>query len=274
MRRFQNLTIKRKLVLIIMLTSGFTVLLASAAFVIKDVILFSYSVTHHLSSLTQVVGKNSVGALAFNDQYTAEKNLASLKAMPYVFSAVIYDKDGDVFATYYRHDSGKKVSPPEYEDIIRGFEKHSKKKEKDCQLCGHYFKGDYLFLFNGISLEDEMIGTIFIQYDKNEMFLGMKHGSFILAIILLISFFVALVLSNYLQHFISEPIVHLVQTARTISQRKDYSVRAEKCSLYQDELGVLIDGFNEMLTEIQTQENKIKKHRENELKMHQEYLGA
>ncbi len=273
MRQFQNLTIKRKLVLIIMLTSGFTVLLASAAFVIKDVILYRLTMGHHLSSLTQVVGMNSVGALAFNDQYTAEKNLSSLNAMPYVFSAFIYDKNGEVFATYYRDASCRKT-PPEYQELSYSFEKYGREECDGCQKFGYYIENDYLFLFHQIVLEEEMLGTIFIRYDKKEMLAGVKHASFIFAVILVISFFVALILSNYLQRFISEPILHLVQTATTISQEKDYSIRAERCSLYQDELGILIDRFNEMLTEIQMQEVEIKQHRENELVIHQRHLRA
>ena len=46
-----------------------------------------------------------------------------------------------------------------------------------------------------------------------------------------------------------------------ISQKKDYSVRAEKFQR-DDEIGVLIDGFNEMLTEIQSQQSELKDHRE------------
>jgi signal transduction histidine kinase/CheY-like chemotaxis protein len=52
-----------------------------------------------------------------------------------------------------------------------------------------------------------------------------------------------------LQQIISRPILGLASTARTVSTNKDYSVRAPKHG--KDELGQLVDGFNEMLGQIQ-----------------------
>ncbi|QTA86056.1 CHASE sensor domain-containing protein [Desulfonema magnum] len=257
MRILKNLSFQRKLILIIMLTSGVTLLLASVAFVVKDVVLYRHSLVYSLSSMTQVIGMNSQGTLVFNDQYTAEKNLTALRTMPYVFSACIYDREGEVFATYFRDDVAPDISPPEYQE------------------SGHYFKNfehkEYLFLFEPIRLEDETIGTVFIQYDLGEMLFKMKEAGVIFVVIMLVAMFVAFMLSNMLQRVISEPILKLIETAKIISKEKDYSVRAE-CNCYRDEIGILVNGFNEMLAEIQSQERELRQHRENELKQHQEYL--
>jgi PAS domain S-box-containing protein len=59
----------------------------------------------------------------------------------------------------------------------------------------------------------------------------------------------ALLLSAWLQRFISGPILQLAQATRTVAQQKDYRLRVPKQS--QDELGLLIDDFNEMLAQIQ-----------------------
>jgi len=69
--------------------------------------------------------------------------------------------------------------------------------------------------------------------------------------VLLSSGLVALGISNSLQKSISEPILSLANTARLISEQRDYSTRAEKLS--NDELGLLTDAFNQMLTRIQEQ---------------------
>jgi len=55
-----------------------------------------------------------------------------------------------------------------------------------------------------------------------------------------------------LQRRISEPILTLTRTARRVSEQGDFGVRAEKVS--GDELGVLTDAFNLMLTRIQSAE--------------------
>lgn len=283
MRILQTLSIQRKLVLIIMLTSGVALLLASVAFVVRDVIIYRHSMISGLSSLTQVIGMNSEGALLFNDQYTAKNNLAALHAMPYVHSACIYDRNGEVFASYARADVSKTASPPNHQKSGHYFDK-----------SGHH---DYLFLFEPILSGEETIGTVFIQYDLEEMLFKMKEAGFIFVAIMLLTFFAAFMLSNRLQRIISDPILHLAQITKNISEKKDYSIRcawypqkkkpsllkkltchpeekkyslSEKRSWYQDEIGVLIDGFNKMLAEIQAQEKELREHREKELKQHEQ----
>ncbi len=69
------------------------------------------------------------------------------------------------------------------------------------------------------------------------------------------SWVLTLLLSALLQRVISRPIFHLAETARTVSDRKEYSVRATKHG--KDELGQLIDGFNEMLDQIQRRDTDL-----------------
>src|SRR5262249_8067061 len=61
--------------------------------------------------------------------------------------------------------------------------------------------------------------------------------------------------SARLHRFVSEPIVNLAETAKTVSARKDYSLRAIKQS--DDELGMLVDSFNEMLEHIHAREAEL-----------------
>jgi len=239
---FQRLSVTRKLQLIIVLASTVTLLLASVAFEAKDIITFRQAIASDLSSLARVIGMNSSGALVFYDQRTAEKNLAALQVKPHVYYACIYDRYGEVFATFSRYDAVGPIVPPAARDN------------------GHYFENEHLYLFHRILLEEEMIGTVFIQYDMEEIGTRIRQSWGIVATIIAVAVLAALMLSFPLQRVISQPILKLAKTARTISQDKDYSVRAEKRS--QDEIGVLIDGFNKMLTEIQIRDNELKDHRE------------
>lgn len=243
MHFFRNLPIKRKLVLIILLTSLVTVLAASIAFVVQDLVTFRQSLVNDITSMAQVIGMNSSGALVFHDQRTAEKNLSALRAKTHIPFACIYDLDGMVFATYLSQKTGQKFTPP-----------------SSPQASGHFFQDHHLFLFHQIFLEDEMIGTIFIQSDLEEISSRLKQSAAIMAIIIIMSLLLAILLSFLLQRVISRPILELTQTANTISQKKDFSIRAEKYN--RDEIGILIDAFNEMLKELQTRDNKLELYRE------------
>ena len=65
---------------------------------------------------------------------------------------------------------------------------------------------------------------------------------------------------SQLQRLITEPILHLAQTMRVISKEKDYAVRFPKES--GGEIGDLIDGFNEMLGQIQLRDKQLGRQQE------------
>ncbi len=83
----------------------------------------------------------------------------------------------------------------------------------------------------------------------------------VVSVILAASLFLAFFLSSRLQALISGPILHLAETSRLVSTKKNYSIRAVKQG--QDELGDLIDGFNEMLSQIQLRDQELGRHQEN-----------
>jgi signal transduction histidine kinase/DNA-binding NarL/FixJ family response regulator len=240
--RFVKPSIKHKLILIIMVTSGITLLLASVAFVTQEFLTFRANLAENLSTLAQVVGMNSEGALAFDDRLTAERHLSAFRAHPGILYACIYRPDGEVFATYRAPGAPADWTAPPVEGTR------------------HRFTGEFLYLFQQIQVERQIIGTVFIQHDLGEMRSQLRNYMVIVLAIIVLGFLVALMLSSLLQRIISAPILDLAHTARAISIHKDYSIRARKTS--EDEIGVLIDGFNEMLHEIQSQERELKEHRE------------
>jgi two-component sensor histidine kinase len=233
-----NLSITRKLTLIIMLTSTAALLLACVAFLSYELITFRGAIVQNVSVLAEVVGANCRAALVFNDQKSAEETLAALAAERHIVSAEIYAKSDDApFAIYLR--AGEKNG-----DFTMRLE------------SGQVFFGGYLFLSKPIALDAERLGTISLKSDLRAMDERLQRYAGIVAIVLIISTLTAFLLSSKLQRLISDPVRHLVQTARTISERKDYSVRASKQS--HDELGLLIDSFNDMLDQIHQHEEVLK----------------
>jgi signal transduction histidine kinase/CheY-like chemotaxis protein len=77
----------------------------------------------------------------------------------------------------------------------------------------------------------------------------------IVVLVLLVASLAALVLSSRLQVLISRPILHLLEVETRVSKEQDYSLRASKEA--DDELGLAIDGFNEMLVQIQSRDAEL-----------------
>lgn len=239
MLAFRDISIKRKLLVIMMLTSSIALLLACVAFVTYEVVLFRRTMVRDLSTVAGILGINSTAALTFNDQRSAEETLTALRAEPHILSAGLYTRDGRVFARYLRADVKGDVFPP------------------TPQEDGYRFGKTDLVVFRGIILDNETVGTVYIQSDLKEVYSRLMRYVTIVVIVMSAASFVAFLLSSKLQGVISGPVLHLAQIARTVSAGKDYSVRAIQRG--QDELGLLIEGFNEMLTQIQARDTALQK---------------
>ncbi|HEX7183154.1 MAG TPA: ATP-binding protein [Thermoanaerobaculia bacterium] len=231
MASFRDLPIRRKLTVIIMATSSAALLLACSAFVLHDLMSFRRLLLGDLSTLAKIIGSNSTGAILFDDAGRAEETLAALEAETHVLWACIYDGDGRRMAGYVR--GGGTMEFPAAP-----------------KAPWHRFAGGRLRLSTPIVLDGEKIGTILLESDLGEIRERLVRYVGIGALVLLASSLVALLLSSKLQRVISEPILRLAQTARAVSERKDFSVRAGEAP-HDDELGLLVGAFNEMLEQIE-----------------------
>jgi signal transduction histidine kinase len=73
-----------------------------------------------------------------------------------------------------------------------------------------------------------------------------------------VSLIASLLLSARLQRRISDPILELVQTARTVSDQKNYAVRAS-ATAGTGEVGLLANTLNEMLNQIERQDAELRR---------------
>ena len=234
----QNVSIKRKLTLITMLTSSIALILSSVSFLIYDLVSFRHLLSQDLMTQAQIIGYNSAGAMEFKDEPAATATLSALTAKEDIVTAVLYKPNGEMFAHYSR---GKATVPAFLPSGLH--------------VKGYRFEGGYLEVFQEVTLNGEHVGTAFLQSDMRQWNVRAKRYANILIIFVLVSGLFALFVSSKLQGLISKPILHLEDTMRMVSANKNYAVRAVK--KYSDEIGRLIDGFNTMLSEIQQRDTAL-----------------
>src|SRR6185436_19249678 len=126
---------------------------------------------------------------------------------------------------------------------------------------GSRFGEDRLELSHAVMLDGQLVGTLYLQSDLQELHIRLILYSKIVGLILLASSLLTFLLSTGLQRVISKSIVGLARTERIVSAEKNYALRATK--LGNDEVGLLIDDFNEMLAQIQHRDQELLRHREN-----------
>jgi PAS domain S-box-containing protein len=224
--------IRRKLMTVILITSGAVLLLMSVAFTAYEFFTFRQATIREVSILGEITATNCTAALAFDDPEEGSEILAALKAEPQIELAILYDTIGALFSSYPVDLSNKKF-PPSPEEKTYAFEQ------------------SHLSGFQPVKLGTKRIGTLYLRYNMNAMYQKIALYGFIAVLVSGVSLFLAYILSKHLQESISKPIVSLAETAKLISQDQDYSVRAKKWG--DDEMGLLTDSFNHMLTQIEKQ---------------------
>jgi PAS domain S-box-containing protein len=238
----RNLPIKRKLMVILMVTSSVVLLLTCGAFVGYELLTFKDRAFQGLATFGEIIASNSTASLAFDNEADATEVLSALKARPQIVGAALYDRRGKLFARYpaSRPASAFRASPDS-----DGF------RDMGASL------DVYLPVVQG---DNNRLGTLYLASSKQATYDRITRYAWLAAAVMLVSLAVAYLLSAILQRQISRPLLAIVNTAQAVSTRGDYSVRATKAG--EDELGVLTDAFNHMLGQIQTQDRTIRESHE------------
>src|SRR5260370_25250704 len=88
------------------------------------------------------------------------------------------------------------------------------------------------------------------------MYARIRLYALIVLLVIAISLPLAYLISRRLQHQLLHPILALADTTRAVSERHDYTVRAVRTGAYEFDL--FTDTFNQMLTQIQESEAKLR----------------
>lgn len=219
-----------------MLVCGTVLVLTCTAFLFYEYITYRDITKRELQTLGQVTASNSTAALAFDSKEDAQENLQALKLQKHIVAALLFDKNGKLFASY-----PASVAPEDVPSSIGKF--------------GYSFTGKFIEGFEPVTQGDERLGTLFLRSDTKAIYQRFVLYGIIALTFILLSFLFAYLLSKRLQASISDPILELADKAKIVSDKKDYSIRAEKKT--SDEIGTLTDAFNQMLTQIQIQNDEI-----------------
>jgi signal transduction histidine kinase len=234
--QYRNLAVKSKLRLIIIITGSFALLLASSAMVVYDQILARSDMRNDLAVLAEIIGSNSTAAVTFRDRQAAEELLSGLKAKRHIAAAIIFSDDGKPLARYLRDGEPHRAAPPMRSD-------------------GSWFQGDRLIVYSSVFLREQAAGSVYLESDLGELHEHLTQIIWTMFVILLVTSALAVGLASRLQRVVSEPIAHLADVAKRVSQEKNYTVRAVKHA--DDDLGQLIDTFNGMLSEIESRDAEL-----------------
>jgi signal transduction histidine kinase len=238
MSALRDAPIRRKLLVITTLTVGLSLALAGVVFYIWDYRMYRQYVMHDVGTTANLIAENVNAAVAFHDAAAASEVLSSLRAKPFTESACVYDRTHAVLAFYTL--PGAAAACP-----------------KPVAVSTTYRRGRIVSVFRPVTLDGKVVGTLFLSRSLEDVDQQLDLQSALLVAIMAIALGLGLLLSNRLHRLVSVPLVGLAATAREIASRRDYSLRARRYG--SDELGTLVDAFNDMLAQIQERTAELQK---------------
>src|ERR1700694_2484119 len=146
----RNIPIQRKLMAVILLTSGVVLLLTWAAFLTYEAVALREGMVQALTTRAEIIAANCAAALAFQIEADATDVLSALKSDPGTVAACIYDVSGQVFATYPAD------SPPENFPAV---------PEKP----GYRFEPSHLVIFCSVVHGNRPLGMVYIKTDLSAL---------------------------------------------------------------------------------------------------------
>jgi two-component system, sensor histidine kinase and response regulator len=235
-------SLTERLTAIGVVTSGASLLLACSVLVAYDVSSSRERVIRDTETMADIVGGQSTAALAFHDARTAHETLSAAGANRRLLAAAILTVDGAVLADYRRDASAPDLRQTD------------PKLLRDVRPPWHGI-GATITVLRPILLEREVVGTVAVVSDLTELRDRVLGFVRIVATALLLSFAVALAVAFRLQRGISVPMMQLTAIMRTVTREQRYDIRAERTS--DDEIGELVDGFNDMLGQIRRRDQQL-----------------
>jgi signal transduction histidine kinase/CheY-like chemotaxis protein len=231
---FKGRSLSHKLLIAMMVTALVTLIVALSAMVAYDLRAYHRGWIADLDAQAELLSRTTAPALSFNDVGTARENLNFLRFTK-VRAAVIYTPNGRVFTSYFSEGTKADVPPMPKDEGLR-------------------IVGRQVHVFKRIADNGDVMGMLYLQadyalYDRVISYLG------IAGVVIAASMLVAYVLSNWLQRLITQPVLAIASTAREVVEQGNYARRADKSS--DDEVGVLADSFNNMLSEIERRTHEL-----------------
>ncbi|MEO7274811.1 MAG: CHASE sensor domain-containing protein, partial [Vicinamibacterales bacterium] len=242
-RRVRDLSIARKLILITMSTCGVAVMLATGIFIGRDIPEYRRNLESDLTATAAMLSAGSQAALEFNDEKYAKELLGGLAAKPVVLVGCAYRDTGELFVGYEQPSAGV-TCPPTVPTSSQA----------------STFLALRLSTSEPVMFQGRQSGTIFLEATQQPLRDRLRGYLFLTGLVLVVCYLVVILMSTPLQRMVADPIMQLAETMRTVKAEQRYDIRAAK--VQNDEVGTLIDGFNDMLSEVEDRDRKLRRHQE------------
>ncbi len=250
MNFLKKISIKNKIIIIILFIAVFIVCIGFTVDIVNSLKTFKKEMTDNLSMHAKLIAEYSVTALIFDDKEGAMDILHKLDKIPSIVCGLLYTDKGDLYAEYTKNQDF---------DVSYTYRKGPEA----------YFYKNCIYISEPISYNNEVFGTVVLIASMKNLKIKFRNYLYTVVVIIITLLIITILLAYWFQKIVSKPILKLAGLTQEISNTEDYSIRIKKET--EDEIGLLYDGFNTMINKIEERQNKMDK-AEQELKLERENL--
>jgi methyl-accepting chemotaxis protein len=211
-------------------------LLTTVVFFVGEILAARAASLQELRILSEAIATNSTAALAFDNPDDARAVLAAFKSDPHFIVAALYKNDGRLFVAF-------PDAPPD--GVLPA----------TSGPAGYHIAGAALIGVASVREGSRGLGTLYVRSDLSAVYDRLAIYALAAAIAIALALFAAWAISRRLQSTLSMPILDLAATARQVSDRHDYGVRATVSGI--NELDDLTNAFNHMLEQTERNEKRM-----------------
>lgn len=237
MRNFKDLPIRTKLISFVMISTLLSVFILSSVFVIQRYHSFKLQITDEFSAITHIIADRSNAAILFEDTQSLSETLSSLALHPQVILACTYNIENSLLAEYSKQVNEESSSCPLQALIVKD-----------------HFKDSYFHISAPIDLKGDIAGHIYIRASTSKLVNEVLTTTASALSLSTLIIFLAFSFANYIQRFISNPLIELQRATDKVSLK--HETMPELAKRNNDEIGSLVEAFNRMIKTIAKQ-NKI-----------------
>ena len=224
-----RVSIKHKIIAIILSITFLCISVGVAFFAFWDINRIKSDIQSNLQLHTKLIADYCIVPLTFGDNVQATEALSRLQYIDFVETGCLYDKDGNIFATY--------------PDTLSQNDLVLIPSQDGCVYRDNYFYSQQSALFKG-----EIYGTLLIKANSKRLVELKSKLAIFLPLGALVIVFLSYLLAGMMQRIISKPILKLKDHIESVANNQDFTHVI--VSVRNDEIGSLYDGFNNLLKQI------------------------
>ncbi|MFS2007527.1 response regulator [Duganella sp. CT11-25] len=254
MFNFERSGLSQRLTIISALSTGSALMLVFIAFAVTSVLSHTDDERQQLSTLAGVIGNNSRTALLYADRKQAEQTLATLAVESDILQAALYGSDGRLLARYVaaalpREQAAPAELPAEGADL---------RTESSGPPWAPAMR-----VYRAVRSDDAaggaVAGTVMVEGAQARMWLDILKNLGAAAVAAVLSFMTALLAAAHFKGSFADPVGKLIAAAQQVSRGQ----ATPRISHHRnDELGALIDSFNDMLAQVEGRDAALAQYRD------------